>query len=438
MRKYSQRDPKEYNIFRALFQRFVTRFGYANLYRFTCGYKVYGRENLPKKDEFYIVASNHVSAVDPFLMCDAIEKPLAFMAKKELFDGFWKRVFMDFMGAFEVDRGKIQVSTMKTALGIKDAKCKLPWKLALFPQGTREREGSMENVNKGFAVFAKKLKCSIVPVGIIGANYEDRHTRGADMSFVIGKPIPYNENVDEMIEIWKKEVTRLSNKEEFDKKYKPNYARRTAKEYNWRTKLWQLWAYMVVFWVCTVPFYKFVIKGRENLKTKEKLTLAPNHVSYLDPLLIAKATHRFAGYMAKKELFEGKGFGGAWLRKNILRLGAFAVDREKPETATIKTALEVYKAGWDLCIFPQGGIRKNKRIEAINKGFIALARKGKADIVPISISGLETYNWNIFKRRRVEVNIGEPISRDLPDDEIIRIWRERVADMAGYELAPEG
>ena len=61
----------------------------------------------------------------------------------------------------------------------------------------------------------------------------------------------------------------------------------------------------------------------------------------------------------------------------------------------------------------------------------------KVDIVPISISGLETYNWNIFKRRRVEVKIGEPISRDLPDDEIIKIWRERVADMAGYELAPE-
>ena len=164
--KYSKREPKTFNIFRALFQKFVTTCGYALWYKFNCGYRVFGRENVPSDDQFYIVASNHVSAVDPFLMCNAVGKPLAYMAKKELFEGFWQALFMDFMGAFEVDREKLQVSTIKTALGVKNTK----WKLALFPQGTRNPDNNMDNVSKGFAGLAKTLKCPILPVGIIGAH----------------------------------------------------------------------------------------------------------------------------------------------------------------------------------------------------------------------------------------------------------------------------
>ena len=134
--------------------------------------------------------------------------------------------------------------------------------------------------------------------------------------------------------------------------------------------------------------------------------------------------------MAKKELFEES----KWLAKNIDRLGAFAVDREHLEPATIKTAFDVYKAGWDLCLFPQGGIRKNKKIEKINPGFVMIAKKMKVDIVPISITGIEQYNWNPFKRALIEFKIGEPISYELDKDEIIKIWKERVAEMAGYEL----
>ncbi|GBF23473.1 1-acyl-sn-glycerol-3-phosphate acyltransferase [Candidatus Gastranaerophilus sp. (ex Termes propinquus)] len=130
--KYSQRSPKEFNRARAIFQWFVTTIGYRLIYKIKCGYKVIGRENLPKEG-FYIVASNHISAIDPFLMCNAIGRPVAFMAKEELFESFWSRTFMDFMGAFAVNREKLQVSTIKTALGIK----KTNWVLGLFPQGRR-------------------------------------------------------------------------------------------------------------------------------------------------------------------------------------------------------------------------------------------------------------------------------------------------------------
>ena len=426
--KYSKREPKTYNIFRALFQKFVTTCGYALWYRFNCGYRVFGRENLPKDDEFYIVASNHVSAVDPFLMCHAVNKPLAYMAKKELFEGFWQALFMDFMGAFEVDREKLQVSTIKTALGIKKTK----WKLALFPQGTRNPDNDMTNVTKGFAGLAKSLKCPILPVGIIGASKQDRHTRGVKMYFNIGKPIPYSNDTENMVKIWTSEIEELTNLEKLEKKInknKKNYARKYAKDFNIWTRLYQYWAMIVIFWPVHM-FYKIKWQGRKHLDKKKQYLLAPNHISYLDPILNCGCTGRGAAYMAKKELFENS----KWLAKNIDRLGAFAVDRGHLEPATIKTAFDVYKAGWDLCLYPQGGIRKNKKIENINAGFVMIAKKMKVDIVPISITGVEKYNWNPFKRALIEFKIGEPISYELDKDEIIRIWKEKVAEMAGYEL----
>ena len=58
-----------------------------------------------------------------------------------------------------------------------------------------------------------------------------------------------------------------------------------------------------------------------------------------------------------------------------------------------------------------------------------------ADILPVAISGLEKYNWNIFKKTVVNVVVGDPIKATLPDDEIIENWRCQVAKMSGYELS---
>ena len=137
--------------------------------------------------------------------------------------------------------------------------------------------------------------------------------------------------------------------------------------------------------------------------------------------------------MAKKELFEGNSIK-TWLVK---RLGAFAVNREKPELATFKTVTEIFKTSWGLGIFPQGGTRKNKKLEDIHKGFILFAKKFKADIVPISICGLEEYSKK-FRGRNVKIVIGKPISYELPEDEIVKLWCEEICKNTGYENCVTG
>ena len=215
-----------------------------------------------------------------------------------------------------------------------------------------------------------------------------------------------------------------------NERYK-KYARRCAGDFNFLTRLYQLYALRVVFIPFASLFYKFKISGNRFALKNTPCIVASNHISYFDPFIVRWASRRNLAYMAKKELFDASNY----IAKNISRLGAFPVNREKLEVSTIKTVKEVFKAKWNLCIFPQGGIRKNKKIENINKGFVVIAKMVNADILPVAISGLEKYNWNIFKKTVVNVVVGDPIKATLPDDEIIENWRCQVAKMSGYELS---
>ncbi len=204
-RNYQSRNSKEYNKARAVFQWITCNLVYGLYFKTVFNLKVEGRENVPKKG-FFIVASNHTSAIDPFLIIHAIKRPVAYMAKVELFKNKIARFFLNLLGAFAVDRAKLSVSTIKTIIGLKQT----GWALGIFPQGTREKDGNMDNINKGFASFAKTLKCDILPVAITGMTKDQRKLFHGKMKIKIGKPIPYNNDIDEMIVLWSKTVKELA------------------------------------------------------------------------------------------------------------------------------------------------------------------------------------------------------------------------------------
>lgn len=211
-----------------------------------------------------------------------------------------------------------------------------------------------------------------------------------------------------------------------------NYAAKKAKDFNILTRLYQYYALYILFLPIFSLFYKFNLKRNNNLENKPYI-IASNHISYLDVFLVNWAGNRQMAYMAKQELFQTGTWLKEWVTRNILRLGAFAVNREKPSISTIKTVKEVFKANFSLCIFPQGGIKKNKIIEKINPGFIYFAKSNKVDILPVALSGFESYNWNIFKKQKADIIVGEPISYELDDNEIVHQWCEQISSLTGYE-----
>lgn len=212
-----------------------------------------------------------------------------------------------------------------------------------------------------------------------------------------------------------------------------NYNRRYSYEYNLLRTIFHMWfIYFVVIPFMKI-FYNYQITGKENLPSRAKtgkFIYTANHVSIFDPPCVSMACLRPIAYMAKKELFE-KGEKLEWLVK---RLGAFAVDRTKPEIATFKTVKDVLATSWSLGVFPQGGIRPYGKLEGIKKGFVVIAKNAKADIIPVAIDGWDGYpKIKPFTRRNVKINIGKPISYKLPEDVIIYEWCKQISELADYE-----
>ncbi len=209
--RYALRDPSFFNIWRKMFSFLVNHMMYPIRYKLVYRLEIHGKENIPKTCNF-IVAANHLSTLDPPLVCSLFNCGVAYMAKKELFENFFMRWWLDWLGAFAVDREKLGVSTIKTVKAIT----KTDWVLGIFPQGTRQEPGEISHLTKGFASIAKSTKCDILPVGITGTHEVKRWPFSGKIIVNIGKLIPCSDDVDGMVNDWGNAVANLTGFE-----YKP-------------------------------------------------------------------------------------------------------------------------------------------------------------------------------------------------------------------------
>lgn len=204
-KQYTKKTSSQYNIWRTIFQLIVCKIGYMVRLKFVYRIEVHGLENIPK-DNKYIICPNHLSTLDPPVICAVMPRRVAFMAKKELFDIPFLRWWIDWLGAFAVNRESLGPSTIKTAQNIKDSH----WVLGMFPQGTRGIPGEIRGVNKGFAGLARLTKCNILPVGLIGTNEVKRLPFSGKIIVNIGEVIPYDKNPEVVKDKWINQIQKLT------------------------------------------------------------------------------------------------------------------------------------------------------------------------------------------------------------------------------------
>lgn len=204
-KQYSKRDASQFNRWRSLFQFLVCKIGYMVRLKLVYRIEVYGRENIPR-DNRYIICPNHLSTLDPPMIAAIWPRSVAFMAKKELFDIPFIRWWIDWLGAFAVNRESLAPSTIKTVQEIKAS----DWVLGIFPQGTRGIPGEIRNVNMGFAGLARLTKCDILPVGIIGSNEVKRLPFTGKIIVNIGEIIPYDKDTEAVKDKWADQIQKLT------------------------------------------------------------------------------------------------------------------------------------------------------------------------------------------------------------------------------------
>lgn len=155
------------------------------------GFKVIGRENVPKKGAF-IFAANHTSYLDPPLVGTSVYRGLYYMARSNLFKRPCFGRIMRGIHAFPVKRSKGDLFAIRESLRIlKEGK-----PLVIFPEGTRAKDENLRPAMPGVGFLVSKSEAPVVPAYVWGSfaalpkgmKTLKRHP----VKVYIGKPVNFN------------------------------------------------------------------------------------------------------------------------------------------------------------------------------------------------------------------------------------------------------
>jgi glycerol-3-phosphate dehydrogenase (NAD(P)+) len=152
-----------------------------------------GREHIPRHGGV-IIASNHRSFLDPFVIGTLVRRPVYFVAKRELFTRGFASWWLSALGAFPVDRGNGDRDAMDTAKRILErGDC-----VVIFPEGTRTRPGPLGIPKRGVGRLALETGVPIVPVAVHGTGGVRKGVliRPRKVSLRVGRPLLFAQ-VDE-------------------------------------------------------------------------------------------------------------------------------------------------------------------------------------------------------------------------------------------------
>lgn len=171
-----------------------------------------------------------------------------------------------------------------------------------------------------------------------------------------------------------------------------------------------------IFWVSSRPSVLHAHRTQQPCG----YILASNHHSYLDVPCLVAATPRIIDWLSILELFQNPLL--AWFLRSM---GAFPLDRTKPDPATVRLIVRRLRQGRVVGVFPEAGLRAAPNAiyngGEFDPGVIRLALMARAPILPCVILGSKNFypirSWLPLRRTRFAVIYGNPIP---PKDDLDR------------------
>ena len=147
-----------------------------------------------------------------------------------------------------------------------------------------------------------------------------------------------------------------------------------------------------------ISMYRPTIINKDIIPKKGGVILAGNHTSYLDPILVGKATKRCIRFFAKDSLYKG-------FKKPLFKaLGIIPVNRKIKDKNSLNTGIKLLNENEIIGIFPEGTINKtNKIIMDFKYGAVKMSYETGKPIIPFAIK-----NKYILFKKNVKIIFGKP------------------------------
>ncbi len=170
----------------------------------------------------------------------------------------------------------------------------------------------------------------------------------------------------------------------------------------------RLWSWLVMKTILSPV--KVTGMDKDKIDTSKPRVYAVTHASALDiPILYVYLPFQF------RIIFKSELLAYPFVGWHLTRSGQVCINQQNPAASigAIKSALRSLRSGMPLVIFPEGGRRRDGKIQPLLPGAFFLAIKAQADIVPIAL--VDTFdllpmNTYHIKCQPLEMRVGEPIS----------------------------
>lgn len=164
------------------------------------------------------------------------------------------------------------------------------------------------------------------------------------------------------------------------------------------------------------------VVGLENVPPSGGFIVAPNHLSFLDSVLVQALMPRPVAFFAKAEYFTGTGMKGVLMRSFFEGVGSIPVQRgqQAASVQALKTLLEMLEAGDGVGIYPEGTRSRDGLLYRGRTGVGWLALTTGAPVVPVGLLGtdrLQPAGSRWIRPQHFTMKIGEPLyfERTGPD-----------------------
>lgn len=140
-----------------------------------------------------------------------------------------------------------------------------------------------------------------------------------------------------------------------------------------------------VAWLLSLTIYRMRILGRANLPRQGGALLVPNHITWVDGLLLMLTSSRPIRMVAWAGNLENK-----WVKKLADVFGVIPITPTRPKqvVTALRTARDALAAGELVCIFPEGGLTRTGQVQAFKPGMMKILEGTQAPVVPVFLEGL--------------------------------------------------
>ncbi|MBT2548734.1 1-acyl-sn-glycerol-3-phosphate acyltransferase [Arthrobacter sp. ISL-65] len=173
--------------------------------------------------------------------------------------------------------------------------------------------------------------------------------------------------------------------------------------------------------------------GLENVPKDGPFIVAPNHLSFLDSVIVQALMPRPVAFFAKAEYFTTKGIKGRVMKSFFEAVGSIPVERgeQAASVQALRTLLDILEDGRGIGIYPEGTRSRDGILYRGRTGVGWLALTTGAPVIPVGLIGtekLQPAGRNAVKPQHFIMKVGEPIYFDKTGPDHSLPARRQVTD----------